>query len=124
VQWLLNRDIALARTLGVGVHLGSEQLLALRSAALAGRTAGGRVLPRPGAAAGGAAAGLRLRGARPGAGHGQPSRGGAAGLEAFAALRAQVSLPIYALGGMGRGHIAEARRHGQGIAAIRGLWPA
>ncbi|HCT27663.1 MAG TPA: DNA mismatch repair protein MutT, partial [Stenotrophomonas sp.] len=47
------------------------------------------------------------------------------GWEAFAALRAQVSLPIYALGGMGAGHIAEARRHGgQGIAAIRGLWPA
>jgi 8-oxo-dGTP diphosphatase len=29
VQWLLNRDIELARALGVGVHLGSEQLLAL-----------------------------------------------------------------------------------------------
>ncbi|HBC51487.1 MAG TPA: DNA mismatch repair protein MutT, partial [Stenotrophomonas maltophilia] len=26
VQWLLNRDIELARALGVGVHLGSEQL--------------------------------------------------------------------------------------------------
>ena len=32
------------------------------------------------------------------------------GWNAFAELRAQVSLPIYALGGMGRGHIAEARR--------------
>ncbi|WP_431138010.1 thiamine phosphate synthase, partial [Psychroserpens mesophilus] len=29
VQWLLNRDIELARALGVGVHLGSEQLLEL-----------------------------------------------------------------------------------------------
>ncbi|WP_204274820.1 thiamine phosphate synthase, partial [Enterobacter hormaechei] len=27
--WLLNRDIELARALGVGVHLGSEQLLEL-----------------------------------------------------------------------------------------------
>ena len=26
VQWLINRDVALARALGVGVHLGSEQL--------------------------------------------------------------------------------------------------
>ena len=34
------------------------------------------------------------------------------GWDAFAELRAQVSLPIYALGGMGRSHIAEARRHG------------
>uniref|UniRef100_UPI00203FB16A thiamine phosphate synthase n=1 Tax=Enterobacter hormaechei TaxID=158836 RepID=UPI00203FB16A len=47
------------------------------------------------------------------------------GWDAFAELRAQVSLPIYALGGMGSGHITEARRHGgQGIAAIRGLWRA
>jgi len=36
-----------------------------------------------------------------------------------------VSLPLYALGGMGPGDIEEARRPGaQGIAAIRSLWPA
>jgi 8-oxo-dGTP diphosphatase len=46
------------------------------------------------------------------------------GWEAFEALRAQVSLPLYALGGLGPADIAESRRHGaQGIAAIRGLWP-
>ncbi|HZF98207.1 MAG TPA: thiamine phosphate synthase, partial [Pseudoxanthomonas sp.] len=39
-------------------------------------------------------------------------------------LRESVSLPIYAIGGVTPGHIAEARSHGaQGIAAIRGLWP-
>jgi 8-oxo-dGTP diphosphatase len=43
----------------------------------------------------------------------------------FAALRERVALPIYAIGGMTPTHIPEARRHGaQGVAAIRGLWPA
>jgi len=33
-------------------------------------------------------------------------------------------LPIYALGGLDAGHVSQVRRHGgQGIAAIRGLWP-
>ena len=46
------------------------------------------------------------------------------GWSAFAALRENVSLPIYALGGMGVDDLAQARAHGaQGIAAIRGLWP-
>ena len=45
------------------------------------------------------------------------------GWEAFAQMREQVSLPIYALGGMQTADIPLARRHGaQGIAAIRGLW--
>jgi 8-oxo-dGTP diphosphatase len=47
------------------------------------------------------------------------------GWSRFRALREDVELPIYALGGMRPQHISEARRHGaQGIAAIRGLWPA
>jgi 8-oxo-dGTP diphosphatase len=47
------------------------------------------------------------------------------GWQGFAALRAEVSLPIYALGGLGRGDLAAARAQGaQGIAAIRALWPA
>jgi 8-oxo-dGTP diphosphatase len=42
----------------------------------------------------------------------------------FEQLREQVSLPIYAIGGLGPDDIAIARQHGaQGIAAIRGLWP-
>jgi len=36
-----------------------------------------------------------------------------------------VSLPIYAIGGLGTGDVQEARRHGaQGVAAIRRLWPS
>lgn len=45
------------------------------------------------------------------------------GWEAFAQMREQVSLPIYALGGMQPKDIPCARSHGaQGIAAISGLW--
>jgi len=47
------------------------------------------------------------------------------GWKNFAQLREHVSLPIYALGGMNPQDHDMARRHGaQGIAAIRGLWPA
>jgi 8-oxo-dGTP diphosphatase len=47
------------------------------------------------------------------------------GWNRFAALREQVALPLYALGGLAPDDIAVARAHGaQGIAAIRGLWPA
>jgi 8-oxo-dGTP diphosphatase len=43
----------------------------------------------------------------------------------FAALREGVSLPIYALGGMGERDLDEARRHGaQGVAGIRAVWGA
>ena len=53
-----------------------------------------------------------------------PDHGGI-GWARFEALREQVSLPIYAIGGLGPDDIAEARSHGaQGIAAIRGLWGA
>jgi 8-oxo-dGTP diphosphatase len=46
------------------------------------------------------------------------------GFAGFAALREQVVLPIYALGGLGGDDQHTARAHGaQGVAAIRGLWP-
>lgn len=48
----------------------------------------------------------------------------ALGWAEFAALREQVALPIYALGGMRVTDVSIARAHGaQGIAAIRALWP-
>ncbi|WMJ67842.1 Nudix family hydrolase [Stenotrophomonas sp. 24(2023)] len=125
VQWLLNRDIALAQALGVGVHLGSEQLLSLSE----------RPLP-PGQLVAASCHDLsQLQAAQRlgcdfavlGPVQATASHPGAAplGWEAFADLRAQVSLPIYALGGMAPQHIPQARRHGgQGIAAISGLWPS
>lgn len=42
----------------------------------------------------------------------------------FAQLREDVSLPLYAIGGLGPDDVRVAREHGaQGIAAIRALWP-
>ncbi|MCC5087744.1 Nudix family hydrolase [Xanthomonas campestris] len=124
-QWLLNRDIGLASELGIGVHLGSEQLATLTE----------RPLPadQPVAAS---CHGLEdLRHAQRlgcdfavlGPVQATASHPGATplGWEGFETLREQVSLPIYALGGMQPGDVREARAHGaQGIAAIRGLWPA
>jgi 8-oxo-dGTP diphosphatase len=125
VQWLLNRDIALARELGFGVHLGAEQLATLDA----------RPLPAevPLAASCHHADDLRraqalgcdfavLGPVLPTASHpGEPTLG----WEGFEALRESVSLPLYAIGGLGPEHILIARHHGaQGIAAIRALWPA
>ena len=46
------------------------------------------------------------------------------GWSGFSALREGASLPLYAIGGLGPGDIAQARSHGaQGVAAIRSLWP-
>ena len=47
------------------------------------------------------------------------------GWDGFARLRDHVSMPLYAIGGLGPDDVEQARRHGaQGIAAIRALWPA
>ncbi|TGN98464.1 thiamine phosphate synthase [Burkholderia sp. USMB20] len=41
----------------------------------------------------------------------------------FAVLAAQAAMPVYALGGMTRAHLDDARRHGAyGVAGIRGFW--
>ncbi|MCC4598879.1 Nudix family hydrolase [Xanthomonas melonis] len=123
-QLLLNRDAALAAELGVGVHLGAEQLAELQQ----------RPLP-PGQLVAASCHGLEdLR-------HAQrlgcdfavlgPVRATAShphaapmGWDGFEALREQVALPIYALGGLCIDDLRQARAHGaQGIAAIRGLWP-
>ncbi|AOK07183.1 thiamine phosphate synthase [Burkholderia sp. AU28942] len=47
----------------------------------------------------------------------------ALGWTRFAALAAQAAMPVYALGGMTRAHLDDARRHGAyGVAGIRGFW--
>jgi 8-oxo-dGTP diphosphatase len=49
----------------------------------------------------------------------------ALGWPRFAELAMAARLPVYALGGMTRTHVEQAiDQGGQGIAAIRGLWPA
>jgi 8-oxo-dGTP diphosphatase len=123
-QVLVNGDIELATALGTGVHLTSAQLASL----------GARPLV-PGKAVSASCHDLeQLQRAQAlgcdfvvlGALKATPSHPGVRGLgwRRFAAMREQVSLPIYAIGGLGRDDLTDARSHGaQGIAAIRGLWP-
>ena len=124
VQWLLNRDIELARRLGVGVHLGGEQLLQLEA----------RPLPADQLVAASCHDLAQLQAAQRlgcdfavlGPVQATDSHPGSPpmGWDTFETLRAQVSLPLYALGGLHPDDITQARRHGaQGIAAIRALWP-
>ena len=47
------------------------------------------------------------------------------GWDGWAAARADHALPVYALGGLGSDDLDVAARHNaQGVAAIRGFWPA
>lgn len=121
---LINDDVALAEALGIGVHLPARRLRTLATRPLSPA--------QPVIASCHDLDELRLAQALgcdaavlgpvlPTASHpGQPG----VGWEAFAALREDVALPIYAIGGLQRNDVAIARRHGaQGIAAIRGLWP-
>ena len=123
-ELLVNGDVALAREFGIGVHLRAAQLRDLHERPV---VAGIRL-----AASCHDADELRMAEAlgcdfavvgplKPTPTH--PEAGGM-GWARFEQLREQVSLPIYAIGGLGPDDIAIARQHGaQGIAAIRGLWP-
>lgn len=120
---LVNGDVALAGELQVGVHLRAAQL----------REFAQRPLPVGFEVAASChdadelhlAEALQCDFAVLGPLKSTPTHPGVDGIgwKAFAALREQVSLPIYAIGGLGTEDLAEARRHGaQGIAAIRSLW--
>ncbi|GAB6195794.1 Nudix family hydrolase [Lysobacter xanthus] len=120
---LVNGDIALASELGAGVHLRAAQLAALASR------------PRPGGVpvaaschdAADLAHAVRLGCDFAVVGHVRatpthPDRV-PLGWAGFAALREQVALPLYAIGGLRAPDLAEAREHGaQGIAGIRGFF--
>ncbi len=123
-ELLINTHIDLARALGVGVHLRAAQLMQL----------GERPLPAKLAVAASCHDRDELRHAeRIGvdfvvlgpvvATASHPDRAGM-GWDGFARLRESLALPMYALGGMKAADLVNARAHGgQGIAAIRGLWP-
>ena len=123
VEALLNGDAELAREHGLGLHLRTAQLPAFDP---------GMRVPGTTLAASCHDAGDLRRAAALGCDFvvlgsvlPTPSHPGAAGIgwDGFAALREDTDLPMFAIGGLGRGDIASARAHGaQGIAAIRGLW--
>jgi len=123
-ELLVNGDAALAQDLGLGLHLPAAQLRGLAERPVAAEV--------PLAASCHDAGELRLAEAIGcdfavvGPVRATPTHPGAPGIgwAAFEALREHVSLPVYAIGGLGPDDIAQARSHGaQGIAAIRGLWP-
>lgn len=122
---LVNGDARLARDLGAGLHLQAAQLATLRA----------RPVPEAMPLAASCHDEDELRRAQAlgcdfavvGAIRETPSHPGRPGIgwERFAALREEVSLPIYAIGGLGPSDLAQARAHGaQGVAAIRAMWPA
>jgi 8-oxo-dGTP diphosphatase len=123
-ELLINGDEALARRLGCGLHLRSDQL----------RTHAKRPVPESQLLSASCHDAAELAHAQSigvdfvllgpiQATATHPERKGL-GWTKFSRLRETVALPIYALGGMEPADIARSRRHGaQGIAAIRGLWP-
>ncbi len=127
VHVLVNGDIAMAARLRCGVHLRSTHLQQRDQAALldAHKTSGHllaaschttRDLVR--------AQELACDFVVLGPVHATTTHVDAVGIgwEAFAHMREQVALPIYALGGLAMDDLDDARAHGaQGIAAIRGL---
>jgi len=121
-ELLVNGDVGLAARIGCGVHLSSRQLM----------EASTRPLPESLPVAASCHDAVELARAQElgadfavlGPVARSPGHGTPIGWRAFASLREAVSLPLYALGGLGRDDLALARGHGaQGIAAIRGLWP-
>ena len=125
VEVLLNGDIDLARELQVGVHLRANQLAGLVARPLEQGAPVAASCHTPEDLRQAEALGCDfavLGSVHPTLSH---PGGEALGWHGFARLREGASLPIYAIGGMAAADIADARRHGaQGIAAIRGLWPA
>jgi len=120
---LVNGDIGMASALGIGVHLRASQLNALSA----------RPLPRPSPVIASCHSHEELARAQAldsdaavlGPILATPSHPGEPGIgwERFVQMRERVAIPIYAIGGMARGHVPLARSHGaQGIAAIRDLW--
>ena len=120
----VNHDATLAQRFGIGLHLRAEQLARFEPAEwpdglpLAASCHGAAELRQ--------AERIGCTFAVLGSVRSTPTHPGVAGMgwAGFSALREGVSLPLYAIGGLGPDDIAPARSHGaQGVAAIRSLWP-
>ena len=121
---LVNADAALASSLGCGLHLKAAQLMALEARPLPVEVAVAASCHDARELAQAEALGVDFVVLGPVAATPSHPDTPPLGWERFAALREAVSLPIYALGGLGPADVDTARRHGgQGVAGIRGLWP-
>jgi 8-oxo-dGTP diphosphatase len=123
IEVLINADVALARELRVGVHLKAAQLAGLSQ----------RPLPATLPVAASCHTATDLQHAERlhcdfavlGPLQATPTHPDAPmlGWPAFAALREQTTIPLYAIGGLAPADLPTARAHGaQGIAAIRAFW--
>lgn len=121
---LVNGDIALAETLGVGVHLRAAQLQALDARPLASHVAVAASCHDADDLLHAERLGCDFAVLGPVAPTATHPDAVPLGWEGFAALRERTALPLYAIGGMTPAEVSTARLHGaQGIAAIRALWP-
>lgn len=122
---LLNADVALARELGVGVHLRAAQLMALDVRPLPAESAVAASCHSAAELAQAQALGVDFVVLGPVQATASHPDATPLGWAAFAALREAVSLPIYAIGGLSAADLSVARQHGaQGIAGISALWPS
>jgi 8-oxo-dGTP diphosphatase len=119
---LVNADVELARALGIGVHLRAAQLDAESRPLPAGQPVGASCHTLADLQA---AERLGCDFAVLGHVLATPSHPAHTplGWDAFARLREDVSLPIYAIGGLAPADVATARSHGaQGVAGIRAFF--
>jgi 8-oxo-dGTP diphosphatase len=124
-ELLINGDEALARRLACGLHLRSDQLLACAQRPVPSSQWLSASCHDAAELAQAQAIGVDFALLGPIQATATHSERKGLGWTRFSRLRESVALPIYALGGMHADDIARSRRHGaQGIAAIRGLWPA
>ncbi|GAB3783151.1 Nudix family hydrolase [Dyella agri] len=124
-QLLLNADIEGAQALGVGVHLTGAQLAALAERPLPLLQVVGASCHDAVQLAQALRVGADFASLSPVAVTASHPQAAPLGWGSFQALAEAAAMPVYALGGMTPAQLAQARAAGaQGVAGIRGFWPA
>lgn len=123
-QLLINGQLGLAHDFDVGLHLSSDQLMALQARPLAARLPVAASCHNLEQLKHAQALGLDF--VVLGAVNKTNSHPDVTplGWKAWQEMRAEVSLPIFAIGGLGPNDVGVARQHGaQGVAGIGAFWP-